>query len=357
MQIDFHHAVTYVAARIADFSHAESEVIAYAAQYVDDATSSGTVVFTNKAMYSRISSAHKAVDPRNMNDIQNHLVWIPFHFLPGNGGLPAGQSPEGSFVKKLVCHPDSPIAQDMIRQVIADKVSADGKERPDHLHRLGITMHVYADTWSHQGFAGVLHQVNEVDKARETSQTGVFKKLDSHLANLLDDLIPPLGHGRALVLPDMPFLAWQYKDGTGTVQKRDNTELFCKAADGMCRAMQRYRLADPEAEVPGIGDRDMAKLRNLFATLTVEDGNKRHAAWLKAIAQGDFSFGKAKPTYAEDGRDSWKAKAIGTHIDMPVYTYSDSFLTSDWKRFHDALQRHRITVLHDILPRYGICAA
>jgi hypothetical protein len=32
-------------------------------------------------------------------------------------------------------------------------------------------------------------------------------------------------------------------------------------------------------------------------------------------------------------------------------------LKSDWKHFHDALQAHRQDVLHDVLPRYGICAA
>ena len=29
------------------------------------------------------------------------------------------------------------------------------------LHRLGITMHVYADTWAHQGFAGTPHEINQ----------------------------------------------------------------------------------------------------------------------------------------------------------------------------------------------------
>lgn len=68
MQIDFHHAVTYVAARIAGFTHGEADIIAYSAQYVDDATSSGAICFDNKAMYSRISSAHKSLDLDNMND-------------------------------------------------------------------------------------------------------------------------------------------------------------------------------------------------------------------------------------------------------------------------------------------------
>lgn len=34
MQIDFHHAVTYVAGRLAGKDHAKADIIAYAAQYV-----------------------------------------------------------------------------------------------------------------------------------------------------------------------------------------------------------------------------------------------------------------------------------------------------------------------------------
>ena len=30
-------------------------------------------------------------------------------------------------------------------------------------------------------------------------------------------------------------------------------------------------------------------------------------------------------------------------------------LTTKWKYFQDALQLHRLTVLHDVLPKYGIC--
>jgi len=118
MQIDFHHAVTYVTARCAGFTHPEADTIAYAAQYVDDSTSSGPIWFDNKAMYLRCSSAHGNLDLRNLNNAENHLVWLPFHFLPGNGGLPADQNPEGSFIKKIICYPNSPVAEEMIQAAI-----------------------------------------------------------------------------------------------------------------------------------------------------------------------------------------------------------------------------------------------
>ena len=352
MQIDFHHAVTYVAARNAGFNHDDADIIAYAAQYVDDATSCGPVFFSNKAMYTRISSAHKSLDLENLNDVENHLAWLPFHFLPGNGGLPAGSDPEGTFINKIVCLPDSPVAQEMIAAAILDQ------SKPYSLHRLGIAMHIYADTWAHQGFAGVLHEINEVENATEIGDSGVFSRgLQEILNCILDDALPPLGHARANVLPDMPFLKWQYDNDRENGIQRDNTELFCQAANALCIAMGRYRLKNPQAAVKGIETADMQKIRDLFSKLQTEDGNERHQEWLDDIQAGAFSFGSATLDYAEDGKRSWKAQALGTSADLPVHTYQDTFLTSNWKLFHDALQQHRLAILHDILPKYGICAA
>ena len=348
MQIDFHHAVTYVAARCAGFKDSEADTIAYAAQYVDDSTSSGPVWFNNKAMYLRCSSAHCSLDLSNLKDEENHVVWLPFHFLPGNGGLPAGQDPTGSLINKIVCHPGSSVAKEMLDAAIADQGKLYG------LHRLGITMHVYADTWAHQGFAGVLHEINEVDKLKETSTKKVFKGgLPKFLRSILDDTIPPLGHGRALTFPDMPFLSWEYTNGQGKRVKRNNTTLFLDAAEAMCRAMQRYR----GVKVTGLSTADTSKLKDFFLLYTNKDGKVRHQKWIKAIADGAFSFGKAKVSYAAYGRSSWKADALGTSHNMPVYRYTPYFLKSDWKFFHDALQQHRLVVCHEILPRFGVCAA
>jgi len=353
MQIDFHHTTTYVVARAAGFEHDEAAIVAYAAQYVDDATSSGTVQFDNQAVYNRISSAHKMLDARNTQELANHQVWLAFHFLPGNGDKPAGKNPRGSFINKIVCRPNSPVAQDMVRGVILDK------DRLYGLHRLGVAMHVYVDTWAHQGFAGVLHDVNEVENAKETSDSGIFgNAIGSFLRDVLDDAIPPLGHGRANVFPDMPFLQWKYKNGEGKLIKRDNTSDFMQAADHMCMVMQRFIIGDPDANVAGLDANTKAKLHEMFVGIKNKNGDERHAEWLQAIRSGAFSFGAtAIADYVPRGRESWKAQALGTSHDLPVHRYKPEFLKSDWKMFHDAIQAHRFHVVHDILPRYGICAA
>lgn len=357
MQIDGHHTLTYVAARLAGFAHRQAATVAHAAQYVDDATNAGVVHFDNGAMYRRIASAHKHLDHRNLDKLANHQVWIPFHFLPGNGGMDAGKNPAGSFIHKLVCLPDSPVARDMLRVCVADR------DKPYALHRLGIAMHVYADTWTHQQFAGVNHKINRVaglSSHDERLDRSFFNKIASYFVGEAF----PLGHGGALNYPDLPFLVWRYRNGHGKRIQRDNPTLFLQAADRMCRAMQCYRNNDAQMDleaVDGLPAADEETILDLLRRITDEEGESRHRRWLEAIAAGRFSFGKARLRYIAKGKNSWKHKATGQIAaydhGREVFPYTPAFLDSDWKRFHDALQAHRFDVVHDILPRYGICAA
>jgi hypothetical protein len=354
MQIDFHHGVTYVVARLAGFAAAEAEVIAYAAQYVDDATNAGLLVFDNGAMYERISSAHRMLDYRNFEALANHRVWIPFHFLPGNGGLPAGEDPPGTFIEKLRCTPNSHVARDMLRACIA------GREAPSGLHRLGITMHVYADTWAHQGFAGVNHEINYA-----SGLVGADGEPDLGLINRLTGYFVgtalPLGHGAVLSNPDKPWLVWGYTNGRGQVIARNNPRDFVQAANAMCMAMQQYRAGSAEADVPGLMLGDLSLISEMIRGIQDNEGEDRHARWLAAVADGAFSFGPASPTYIDKGEGSWKYHALGTTAEVDddddEFVYDPAFMRSHWKLFHDALQEHRFDVLHHILPRYGICAA
>jgi hypothetical protein len=364
MQIDFHHAVTYVVARLAGFEPGQASIIAHSAQYVDDATSTGEITFSNGAGYQRISSAHKTLDYRNFKDLENAKVWVPFHFLPGNGGLPAGKDPEGGFIRKLVCRPNSPVALDMLRDCIRNA------NAPYALHRLGIAMHVYADTWAHQGFAGVVHQINLVkdleDEHGEPDVTLVGKVKD-FFGDLFDDWANetadqfPLGHGAALSNPDKPFLKWTYTNGLGEKVERDNPKDFLSAARHLFDALTMVRIeAGWSKEAPNAHQADFERIDSNLRSFDDPDGEKRHALWLESIRRGEFSFGPEELTYIAKGVGSWKHDALGSVDDAQdanEYPFESGFLRSNWKLFHDALQAHRLAVLHDILPKYGICVA
>ena len=364
MQIDFHHGVTYIIARLAGFDHRQADVVAYCAQYVDDAVNSGTIHFDNGAMYTRISSAHKTLDYRNFSELANHHVWIPFHFLPGNGGMPAGDNPDGTFIRKIVCRSASPVAAEMLQACIADRGRLYG------LHRLGITLHVLADTWSHQGFAGVCHKINAISLLDEQDRPdasfgerlkGFFGKLWDQVASKFVGDVLPLGHGAALSDPDKPYLMWRYRDNAGQNVPRHNTDLFVQAAHEMCMLLQRFQAGNLNANVPGLTVAQRDKLGRWMADLTDAEGTQRHKQWLGLIGQGEFDFPAVKVTYKDKGSGSWKHQALGTTRKLDredeVFPYSPGFLTSDWKLFHDALMAHRFSVVHAILPRFGICTA
>ncbi|OQW99797.1 MAG: hypothetical protein BWK74_01375 [Desulfobacteraceae bacterium A6] len=364
MQIDFHLCVTYVVSRLAGFGHREAETVAHCAQYVDDATNSGTIKFDNGAMFSRTSSAHKILDYKNFNELANRYVWIPFHFLPGNNGKKAGENPEGTFIEKLICRPGSFVAKDMINACIRGGNALYG------LHRLGIALHVYADTWAHQGFAGVINEINAVKKLDdEENIDAVFgSKLKKFFGDIFDDIacefasgIIPLGHGAALSLPDRPYLKWTYKDSRGNTVARDNPAQFLEAAHEMCRAVQRFRAGNPDADVPGLANADRERIMRMMTDIKDENGDERCKKWIDALKEGFFGFPPVTLGYIPKGAGSWKYQAIGSDKEVDIeaekHPYSPSFLGSDWKLFHDALMAHRFSIINEILPRYGICAA
>ncbi len=366
MQVDFHHAVTYVTARCAGFLPDDASVIAYAAQYVDDASNSGVIRFEGGIQYSRISSAHHLVDTRNFRKLANLLVWIPFHFLPGNGGTSAEEDWEGPFVDKLRCTPDSYVAREMI-----DACCADCKT-PYALHRLGITMHVYADTFAHQGFTGICHEINDVSELQgkrvKKKKWQWFK--ERFLSGFIETVLP-LGHGAVLTYPDLPFAQWSFQNewlerhGCQAEGVRDNPPLFMKAVDNMHKEMVAFRSCTGAVDSPSrILPADRERIEYNLRSFTDNEGRDRHAKWCASIANGDFSFapeGAERISYVPKGVGSWKHAALETEksidSDSDVFPYHDDFLSSNWKLFHDALQKHRFVVLRDILPRYGICGA
>jgi len=354
MQKDFHHAVTYVLSRLTGFEHKEANIIAYSAQYVDDATNSGTIQFKNGAMYSRISSAHGTYDVNHhLNQHENHLVWVPFHFLPGNNGKSEGENTEGRFINKLICKPDSMVARKMLDYCIRDA------HKNYALHRLGITMHVYADTYAHQGFAGKIHEVNKVSDLILKNEKLSF--MDEKKSQGLSDRFP-MGHGAALECPDKPYLIWSYTNGLGEKIERNNTDIFMNAVRTMIGELSRYRYElDNEANLPNPTDSDYTKIEENFKSFISPEGDKRWEEWIVSIGNGDFSFGPQKLDYIPKGSGSWKYKAINQQSFFDNirdrFDYKDGFLDSDWKLFHDALQEHRLTIIHDVLPRFGICVS
>lgn len=156
----------------------------------------------------------------------------------------------------------------------------------------------------------------------------------------------------------------KYKNGLGEKVERNNPDIFIDAVDKMCRAMQCFRKSDLTMNLesmPGLPAKDFKKIFSLIESIKGDSGEIRHEQWLEEIRKGSFSFGPEEIKYIAKGRSSWKHKSIGqlsaSDTGREEFRFKKSFMSSNWKLFHDALQAHRLDVLHDVLPKYGICSA
>ncbi|MDE2117990.1 MAG: hypothetical protein KGJ19_05280, partial [Betaproteobacteria bacterium] len=117
---------------------------------------------------------------------------------------------------------------------------------------------------------------------------------------------------------------------------------------------------NPAAPAENIPAPHRQTIINMLQETKDPDGDERLAAWIAAIGNSTFGFSD-NVTYIPKGKGSWKHAALGTDAeeDDPSWKYDfwPSFLDSDWRLFHDALQAHRLYVLTELLPGYGISAA
>lgn len=208
MNIDSHYYGTYYIAREAGWSHEDAKKIAWAAQTVDELYMHVLVkkVYNNykkeddKSLMPRVITIllpkalskwdvdGKYVNMYTHNNLYSYayrylimFTWMPFHFLPempssdSNDGIPdmtsnpiyqtLSDKEKSDFKKlenfyqedyKLICKTSTNLCKAMIneaRRIYAGPFDSE-EQRNQALFRIGICMHVLADTWSHQGFCG-----------------------------------------------------------------------------------------------------------------------------------------------------------------------------------------------------------
>ena len=361
MNIDFHYGVIFAVARIAGLPRTDAQVVAHACQYVDDATTDGVLLFADGERYTRVATAHRMLDFKTLSRADSSQVWVPFHFFPAGVGA--------TIDDKAVCRPDSAPVRDMVRCVLADRAA------PNALHRLGVALHTYVDTWAHQNFSGVPSELNIVRGLVSEDGTHAswleevrygFRHLESTVLDQLFDSTAGfhggalVGHGAALTYPDRPWAVWHYDNGRGERVHRDNLPDFIAAADHACRVLRAAANApagDP-FDLPGLSPGQQAALKTLLGGNRDEDPDKRLAAFAAALADGRIpGVRETLPPYVAKGRDSWKHMATGLLSDDDGHVppqWTPAFEDSHYRLFHDGVRHARLAITTDILPRHGM---
>ena len=373
MQLDMHYYATYAMARAAGIEPEDARIIATSAQFVDDNIAQSHVEFRDGSRIDQEATAHHPINLSNLDDRDQRRVWVPFHFIPGNVG--------DGYTERLKCRIDSPIVRELRDHhlTFADRGFA--------LHLLGITAHVYADTFSHYGFSGVSSRGNKVDNSsfrfheevEEADDTTAplspemrryvtgkadrfFKGRGDHgglLTNVkswfAEELSGALGHGSVATLPDRPYLVWTFDyerpDAVASGRSTRNNPVTYLAG---CRALHDMfrRFAAMRADARGGGngrDFDAIARRVRDVLLVQADKDGRIATWQDAARSGEI-FGAGDEDIPEyDGR-GWNEQ--WDQLDGAA-DYQAAGSLPVWQ-FYRAAALHRTYVLRDLLPKYGL---
>ena len=258
MQKDFHYYATYCAAWMAGYNHEESLAIGYSAQFVD---------CCSRSLLTRLRGPRSAattqlqlemmdakLDPVGLQDITR--IWASFHFLPGD--LYAEKKRVSRMYRskfRLICKPNGDLVKETVKL-------ARGRSLP----AVGIAMHVLADTWAHQNFAGTPSLVinNTNFHFFEVMEDGRRKLIEfRHSPSAPDNLeksiytnslyqsnensVMNLGHGRAGHLPDYSFIRYAYLPAWADYEElvKDNPSDYYHAFSQMVYAMKYLRGENP----------------------------------------------------------------------------------------------------------------
>ena len=373
MQLDMHYYATYAMARAAGIEPDDARIIATSAQFVDDNVARGHVTFGDGSRIDQEATAHHPIDLSNRDDRDQRRVWVPFHFIPGNEG--------DSYTERLKCRKDSPIVQELRDHHLTYA------ERGFALHLLGITAHVYADTFSHYGFSGVSSRGNKVDNSSfrfheevEEADDGTaplstemrsyvtekvdrfFKDRGDHGGLLInvkswfaEELSGALGHGSVATLPDRPYLIWSFDyerpDAVaGDRSIRNNPVTYLEGCGALHEMFSRFVAMRVDGRGGGDGRNFDAIAHRVRDVLLVQaDKAGRIAAWQDAARSGEI-FGAGDETIPDYGGLGWNEQwedLDGNEnneaaIDLPVW------------QFYRAAAMHRTYVLRDLLPKHGL---
>lgn len=218
MEKDFHYHLIYAVATFTGFERAG--IIAVSSQFVDDNNEGQFSIDGQPSFFPEKIAADgghyypimtQSLSPKSLDPYVQKYVYVPFHFIPGDNSvvIDGKRNP-------LSTTPASPNATAVLKNALES-------ENP---YQLGIALHTYADTWSHQNFTGLQEGWNSV-----YPWYNVFKSM-----------VPNIGHAEAGHSPDVISEQWtDHRIG----EKIKNHHRAFRATAEIYKAMRRKSGSGP----------------------------------------------------------------------------------------------------------------
>jgi hypothetical protein len=334
MQKDFHYYAVYQLAKLAGFGSDDSETIAYASQYVDDATESEPIEPFPDQHFDTVRTAHYNLGAFDWN-VQKK-IYMPFHFLPTTIRW---ESPAGFSYCTIQAREDD---NNLLSNKLIDDALLENNKRFRFI-RLGVALHTITDTFSHFGFSGRHHNENDVDKIWLAKSGGSWK-LKPFESHIVDMFVPMIGHVEASSYPDYPYLKWRYTNGKGKMRTRDNLKLSLNAINFIYK---KLKVARDSSNKSSDLSQDHPDDYTRFKLILKQKGNleKRIERW------------KNYTNATEYNKHKWRKAAIIGDVKWDNMSRSErkihtrqlkgraNFDTSKWAYFHRAALKQRSLVL------------
>lgn len=331
MNIEFHYYITFILCRKAGFDPDESYKIAYSSQYTDDNDSHKFVNFKGGGGF--ISKISQTMDVSKPDD-KHKSIYPYFHFIPG--GVDAKEACRFKKELKEICKnnsnfkcgdpsclltvPNSKNAEDIFNEALNTE---DDKLL---LFRLGIAIHAYADTWSHQNFVGYENKLN-------SANTNLIELKLCH-ANFKHD-------------PDEINHKWR-DERLDIDHKIDNNERFLQAAKEIflrlymfknptasaIQAVEKYKEIELEKKLKSAIVQPVFKslfrkntrlnaYRDICPELKLKKYNYKKNEWFKNAVKQEKGL--------------WGLPEINV---FDKYSEAENFRDSNWYKFQKAVEKH-----------------
>jgi len=358
MKKDAHYYALLAMSRSVGIEKETAHKIAYASQFVDDAkVNKITLAADNPSdLLSELgdeiinaATCHSYSDLSTYNYSSMTANTSAFHFVPGCEGR--------NFPKKMRCKKESKIIKSIVEEAVnsADPIT------------LGITLHAYADTFSHQGFSGIASKVNDVEGVRENNQIYIsnfqllkekrWKEIGTRITTFLSELIkdrvvPAYGHGQVYSYPDIPYLEWRYEyDATDNfssqyqVSRVKNTERFIEALKKIKDILQKFLENNNQYRDDSIVEVDYEEFNSILTARKVEE--ERIADWKDfMLTKGLLS--SSDQNIIEYDHNIWLKEAFKDFINCDFERrivndvhLADDFLQSNWYKYYQGIQWYK----------------
>ena len=307
MQRDCHYYTVLALALACGFKKKDAWTVAYASQYVDDAKIN-QLVFRKKPVGIELDSndppallnmatchSYSRLKTFNLAAMINNTC--AFHMVPGCQGK--------SFAWRMVCRSYGPILEHIVEKALAE----------DDLVKLGMVLHPLADSYSHQGFSGLLSKPNDIQDLATRRHPFQWNQLAPWLIvkvwrrynrerfdTLYDYLVPAYGHAQALNYPDISHLKWKYaydssdiffKDAPELNVAVDNQERYKEAFERIVECLQTFlnrfdrHLDQSIRNAKALSSRFWEKI--LFAEISQRERVRRWRSKLKELGLDSFA--------------------------------------------------------------------